>query len=184
MSSSTSARPCATVYTLPVPGRDHLLGPVDAPIMLLEYGDYECLHCAQAYPILKAIQERLGRQLCFAYRNYPLANVHPHAELAAQAAEAAGAQGNFWEMHDILYEHYPALDPSSLAAYAGAISLNLRRFMAEMLTGVHAPRVRQDFQDGIHGGVNGTPTLFINGERYVGDRNEEDLLGAMVRAAR
>src|SRR5947207_12422035 len=91
--------------TLPVAGRDHIQGAADAPIALLEYGDYECPFCGEAYPIVKAVQERLGERLCFAFRNFPLVNSHPHAEHAAEAAEAAGAQGKFWEMHDLLFQN-------------------------------------------------------------------------------
>src|SRR5207249_9366357 len=100
---------------LPRAKHDHIQGSVDAPIALVEYGDYECPYCGQAYPIVKAIQEQLGDRLCFAFRNFPLANSHPHAEHAAEAAEAAGAQGKFWEMHDVLYENQVALDDENLA---------------------------------------------------------------------
>src|ERR1041385_922556 len=98
---------------LPVANRDHIQGPIDAPNVLLEYGDYQCPYCGDVYPIVKAIQEQLGDRLCFAFRNFPLANSHPHAEHAAEAAEAAGAQGKFWEMHDVLYENQVALDDES-----------------------------------------------------------------------
>jgi len=101
---------------LPRTKHDHIQGSIAAPIALVEYGDYECPYCGQAYPIVKAIQEQLGGRLCFAFRNFPLANSHPHAEHAAEAAEAAGAQGKFWEMHDMLYENQVALDDESLAA--------------------------------------------------------------------
>src|SRR6267378_2466705 len=91
--------------TLPTANRDHIRGPIDAPLALLEYGDYECPYCGEVYPTVKAIQEKLGDRLCFAFRNFPLTDMHPHAEHAAQAAEAADEQGRFWEMHDLLYEH-------------------------------------------------------------------------------
>src|SRR5438477_1718566 len=107
-------------------GRDHIQGPIEAPIALLEYGDYECPYCGDAYLIIKAIQERLGDRLCFAFRNFPLVNAHPHAQHAAEAAEAAGAQGKFWEMHDLLFENQDALGDENLAQYATALGLDAR----------------------------------------------------------
>src|SRR2546422_8991109 len=106
--------------TLPKAGRDHIQGPSDTPSALVEYGDYECPYCGEAYPIIKAIQERLGDRLCFAFRNFPLVNSHPHAQHAAEAAEAAGVQGKFWEMHDLLFENQNALDDEDFARYAVA----------------------------------------------------------------
>src|SRR5579862_6325481 len=122
---------------LPRTGHDHIQGPIDAPIALVEYGDYECPYCGEAYPVVKAIQERLGDRLCFAFRNFPLANSHPHAEHAAEAAEAAGAQGKFWEMHDMLYENQVALDDESLARYAKALGLDTPRLIGEVLSDAH-----------------------------------------------
>src|SRR5882672_12268549 len=103
--------------TLPVARRDHLQGPIDAPIALVEYGDYECPYCGEAYPIIKAVQERLGAGLCFVFRNFPLVNAHPHAQHAAEAAEAAGVQGKFWEMHDLLFENQNALEDEDPAPW-------------------------------------------------------------------
>jgi protein-disulfide isomerase len=154
--------------TLPIPGRDHIQGPTDAPIMLVEYGDYECPYCGAAHPIVKAIQERLGDRLCFAFRNFPLNNAHPYAEHAAETAEAAGVQGKFWEMHDLLFENQDALDDEALAQYATALGLDARRLIREVLDGTHTPRVREDFRSGARSGVNGTPTFFINGVRHDG----------------
>src|SRR5262245_10043368 len=102
MKSGTIGRIPKSKFTLPIPGRDHIQGPIGASIKLLEYGDYECPHCGAAYPIIKEVQEQLGDRLCFAFRNFPLVNSHPHAQHAAEAAEAAGAQDHFWEMHDLL----------------------------------------------------------------------------------
>ena len=154
--------------TLPVAGRDHIQGPIDAPVALVEYGDYECPYCGTTYPIIKAIQKRLGDRLCFAFRNFPLANSHPHAQHAAEAAEAAGAQGKFWEMHDLLFENQEALDDEDIIQYATTLGLDTNRLITEVLAGTHTARVREDFRSGARGGVNGTPTLFINGERYEG----------------
>jgi protein-disulfide isomerase len=165
--------------TLPVAGRDHIQGPIDAPVALVEYGDYECPYCGTAYPIIKAIQKRLGNRLCFAFRNFPLANSHPHAQHAAEAAEAAGAQGKFWEMHDLLFENQEALDDEDIVQYATALGLDANRLITEVLAGTHTARVREDFRSGARGGVNGTPTLFINGERYEG--RPDSLLAALIQ---
>jgi protein-disulfide isomerase len=164
---------------LPRAKHDHIQGPIDAPIALVEYGDYECPYCGEAYLVLKAIQERLGDRLCFAFRNFPLVNSHPHAEHAAEAAEAAGAQGKFWEMHDLLYEHQEALDDEDLVQYAEALGLDARRLIAEVLAGAHSARIREDFSGGARDGVNGTPALFINGRRYDGARSFAALLAAL-----
>ena len=167
---------------LPRAKRDHIQGSIDAPIALVEYGDYECPYCGQAYPIVKAIQERLGHRLCFALRNFPLTNSHPHAEHAAEAAEAAGGQGKFWEMHDMLYENQEALDDEHLAQYAEALGLDARHLISDVLGGAHMARVREDFQSGARGGVNGTPTFFINGVRHDDAPSFEALLAALVNA--
>lgn len=165
--------------TMPVAGRDHIQGSINAPIALVEYGDYDCPYCGEAHPIVKAIQERLGDRLCFAFRNFPLANMHPHAEHAAEAAEAADTQGRFWEMHDLLFENQEALDDADLRQYASALGLDSKRLINEVLTGAHSTRIREDFSGGARNGVNGTPTFFINGERYDGELSESGLLEAL-----
>ena len=167
--------------TLPDGNRDHIQGSLDAPIALVEYGDYECPFCGEVYPVVEAIQRALGNRLCFAFRHFPLTNIHPHAEHAAEAAEAAGAQGRFWEMHDMLFENQGALDDESLAQHAAALGLDEVRLIREVLAGAYARRVREDFMSGVRGGVNGTPTFFINGERYDGARGLEPLLAALNR---
>src|SRR6266550_1128587 len=167
---------------LPQAKRDHIQGPIDASIALVEYGDYECPYCGEAYPIIKAIQERLGDRLCFAFRNFPLANAHPHAQHAAEAAEAAGAQGKFWEMHDLLYENQDALNDENLAQYAEALGLDARRLISEVLSGAHMAHVREDLRSGARGGVNGTPSFFINGVRHEGVPSFDALLAALVGA--
>jgi protein-disulfide isomerase len=166
--------------TLPVAGRDHIQGPIDAPIALVEYGDYECPYCGEAHPVVKAIQKRLGNRLCFAFRNFPLVNSHPHAEHAAEAAEAAGAQGKFWEMHDILFEHQDALEDENLAEYAAALDLDAERLLREVLAGAHTARVREDFRSGARSDVNGTPSFFVNGVRYDGPTDVNGLLAALT----
>jgi protein-disulfide isomerase len=168
--------------TLPVAARDHIQGSIDAPIALLEYGDYQCPYCGQAYPIIKAVQEQLGDRLCFAFRNFPLINAHPYAEHAAELAEAAGAHGKFWEMHDLLFENQDALEDEDLARYAVALGLDARRLLAEVQGGTHKDRVREDFRSGAQGGVNGTPTLFINGERYNGPLDLDELIAGLAEA--
>ena len=145
---------------------------------LVEYGDYECPSCGQAYPIVKELQRRLGRQLRFVFRNFPLATAHPHAERAAEAAEAAASQGQFWAMHDRLFENQNALDDEHLVQYAVALGLDESRFVSELAGHVHAARVREDFMGGVRSGVNGTPTFFINGVRHDGPFD----LGALLAA--
>ena len=167
--------------TLSIAERDHIQGPIDAPSALIEYGDYECSFCGEVYPIIKAIQDRLGDNLCFAFRNFPLANMHPHAEHAAEVAEAAAVQGKFWEMHDMLYENQGALDDEHLAEYATALGLDARGLIAEVQAGSHTARVREDFKSGVRGGVNGTPSFFINGVRYDGAHDLDALLAAVTQ---
>lgn len=169
--------------TLPVSStRDHIQGPDTAPVTLVEYGDYECPYCGEAYPIIKNIQEHVGDKLCFVFRNFPLTQAHPHAQHAAEAAEAAGAQNKFWEMHDYLYEHQDALDDNHLRRYASALGMDVSSFDYEMTEHVHADRIHEDFMSGIRSSVNGTPTFFINGIRYDDSWDEETLLSAINEA--
>jgi protein-disulfide isomerase len=168
---------------VPVSERDHTSGPADAPVTLVEYGDYECLYCGQAYPIVKALQSRLGRRLRFAYRHFPLAEIHPLALGAAEAAEAAAAQGQFWEMHDLLYENQPALGESDLVRYAEQLELDVARFVNELARHTYEGRVREDFMSGVRSGVNGTPTFFINGIRHDGPWDIDGLGEALMAAA-
>jgi len=181
MSASYPSTIPVSKLTLPVAGRDHIQGPIEASIALVEYGDYECPFCGEVYPVVKAIQQRLGDNLCFAFRNFPLVKMHPHAEDAAEAAEAAGAQGSFWEMHDVLFENQDALDIEDLARYAAALRLDARRLVSEVQADAYAARIREDFKSGIRGGVNGTPSFFINGERYDGARGLDPLLAALTQ---
>jgi protein-disulfide isomerase len=166
--------------TLPDPERDHIYGSADGSIRLLEYGDYECPFCAEAEPTLKEIQRRLGDDLLFAFRSFPLSNIHPHTEHAAEAAEAAGAQGNFWGMHDLLFKNQRALEDEDLVAYASELDLDETRLIREVTSSAYAPRIREDFKAGVRGGVNGTPTFFINGERYDGAGDLKNLLNALT----
>ena len=168
-----------TKLKLPDPERDHIQGAIDAPMALLEYGDYECPFCGEVQPIVTEIQRRLGDDLCFAFRHFPLTNVHPHAEHAAEAAEGAGEQGAFWPMHEMLFANQVALDDESLAEYAAALALNAKRLIQEVILGAHARRIQEDFKSGVRAGVNGTPSFFINGHRYDGARGLEPLLAAL-----
>jgi protein-disulfide isomerase len=171
------------VLTLPVTeGRDHIQGPADAAVTLVEYGDYECPYCGAAYPIIKEVQARMGERLRFVFRNFPISTSHPHAEQAAEAAEAAASQGRFWPMHDLLYENQSRLRDQDLHAYAEKLQLDIEPFDKEMADHVHAERVREDFMSGVRSGVNGTPTFYINGARHDGSYDVETLLAALERA--
>lgn len=167
--------------TSPVGERDHVAGPDDAPLTLVEYGDFECPFCGMAYPIVKAAQRKLGRQLRLVYRHFPLKQSHPHAQHAAEAAEAADAQGRFWEMHGVLFENQHALEDADLLRYGRSLGLDGHRIAAELEAGMHRKRVRDDFRNGVKSGVNGTPTFFVNGERYDGIWTDE---GAFIRSLR
>jgi len=170
----------AAKLTLPVSeDRDHIQGAAEAPATLLEYGDYECPFCGAAYPIVKEVQSRLGDRLRFVFRNFPITTSHPHAELAAEAAEAADAQRKFWEMHDLLYESQQHLEAADLHRYAEQLGLDVGRFDNELARHVHAERVREDFMSGVRSGVNGTPTFYLNGVRHDGDYELESLLATL-----
>jgi protein-disulfide isomerase len=170
--------------TLPLANRDHMQGAITAPVSLLEYGDYECAFCGDAHAIITKLQQRLAGRLCFAFRNFPAANAHPHSQHAAEAAEAAGVQSKFWQMHDLLLQHQDALEDDKLAQYASVLGLDPARLLTELAAGVHTPRVREDFKCGARGGVNGTPAFFINGERYDGHLDFDELLEALLDRVR
>ena len=177
-----SQEPRGPHLTLPVGERDHVQGPTTAAVTLVEYGDYECPYCGAAYPIVKEIQRRLGDAVRFVFRNFPLAEMHPHAQHAAEAAEAAGAQEQFWPMHDALYEHQRALDDAHLRRQAAALGLDEGRFDRDLSGHAYAGRVREDVLSGARSGVNGTPTFFINGRRHDGSYDLETLLAALEDA--
>jgi protein-disulfide isomerase len=168
--------------TVPVSARDHVRGSTTAAVVLLEYGDYECPFCRAAQGSLKRLFELVPDEVALAYRHFPLTQLHPHAEAAAEAAEAAAAQGRFWPMHDLLFEHQERLQLSDLVKYAGALNLDLERFSDEVRSRAHAPRIREDFMSGVRSGVNGTPTFFVNGVRHNGGYDVQSLLAA-VKAA-
>ena len=169
---------------IPVHDGDHLQGPRTAPATLVEYGDFECPHCGRASPIVKAVQRLMGPRLCFVFRHFPLTQIHSHAEHAAETAEAAGAQGKFWEMHDVLFQRQEALEDEQLIGYAQTLGLDAARVTTELAGHVHRGRVRADFMGGVKSGVNGTPTFFINGVRYDASWDVETLGAALEAAAR
>jgi protein-disulfide isomerase len=164
--------------------RDHIQGSPSAKVTLLEYGDYQCPYCGEAYGIIKKIQKRFGNDLRFVFRNFPLTEVHPFAEVGAEIAEAGGAQGKFWEMHDHLYENQPHLaNLNFFVEYAeNALKLDGEKIREEVVTHAHTPRIKEDFLSGIRSGVNGTPTLFINDLRHNGDYEYEALEEAIENA--
>jgi protein-disulfide isomerase len=164
------------------PGRDRIRGRPDAPLTMVEYGDYECPFCGMAYPVTEEIIERVGDDLLFAYRHFPLSTMHPHAALAAEAAEAAGGQGRFWEMHRLLYANQQRLEPADLAARAEMLQLDVERFVDELRTNAHRAKVRSDFLSGVRSGVNGTPTFFINGRRHDGPPDLPSLMESLQTA--
>jgi protein-disulfide isomerase len=169
--------------TVPVdPTRDHVAGHPAAPVTLLEYGDFECPYCAAAHGSVQEVRRLLGDTVRFAFRHFPLTTIHPNAEPAAEAAEAAGAQGGFWPMHDLLFANQPALGPRLFLASAEALGLDAERFAKELAEGVHAPKVREDFMSGVRSGVNGTPTFYVNGVRHNGTYDVDSLVEA-VRGA-
>jgi len=167
------------MLTIPVGKRDHIIGPEHAAITLVEYGDFQCPYCREAYPIVKQLRDQLGARLRFAFRNFPLTRIHPQAEHAAEAAEAAAAQGAFWPMHDRLFERQFALEDENLVEYATELGLDADRLAGELAAGTHRDRVRDDFMSGVKSGVNGTPTFFINGQRHDGGYELASLLAAM-----
>jgi protein-disulfide isomerase len=156
-------RPQAFRLTEPLSPADHVIGPDHAPVTVVEYGDFECPHCKQATGTVKLTLAGFPERVRFAFRPFPLEGVHPHALRAAEAAECAGGQGRFWEMHDLLFEKQPHLAPRQLFEYAHTIGLDVARFTAEMDDEVYLQRVRENQASGDASGVRGTPTFFVNG---------------------
>jgi protein-disulfide isomerase len=168
----------ADLYLDVDPERDHMRGPVDAPVTLVEYGDFECPYCGLAEPIVRDLLREFG-DVGYVWRHLPLSDVHPRAQLAAEAAEAAAEQGKFWEMHDLLLHNQEALDPSDLMGYAQELGLDLDRFESDVSTHAGAPRVADDVDSADLSGVSGTPTFFINGRRHYGAYDLETLSNAV-----
>jgi protein-disulfide isomerase len=156
----------------PIEPDDHIEGNPQAPLKIVEYGDYECPFCRRAYLQMKPVIAEAGDRLGYVFRNFPLTQVHPHAENAAEAAEIAGRYGRFWEMHGMLFENQDALDDGSLIRYAVALGISADEFADQLASHVMAPRVRADFMSGLRSGVSGTPTFFINGDRFEGSSDD------------
>jgi len=164
---------------VPVGEDDKVRGPLDAPLTLVEYGDYDCPYTVGAHATVRELQRRLGDRLRFVFRAFPLVEVHEHAQAAAEAAEAAHFQGKFWPMHDRLMEANRRLDDEDLERYAEEVGLDPMRFDRQMLAHAHAARVRQQLESGLVSGVQGTPTFFVNGVRHDGPHDLESLLAAL-----
>lgn len=160
---------------------DHIQGPINAPITIVEYGDFECPYTGKAYPIVKEIIRRLGDSICFVFRNFPLDEIHPHAQHAAEAAEAAAAQDKFWQMHDYLFEHQNELEDRQLLEYARIIGLDVERVKREISEHTYVPIINKSLKNGIKSGVEGTPTFFLNGVRYE-DSWELETLSEIIRS--
>jgi protein-disulfide isomerase len=169
---------------------DHAVGPANAPVTLVEYGDYQCPHCFRAHPIVTAVRKKLGATLRFVFRNFPLAEVHPNALHAAEAAESVGAHAGtdaFWAMHDAIYKHQQdsddALDDAHLVRYARSAGADPKTVQQDLDSSTFEERVRADFMGGLRSGVNGTPTFFINGMRFDGDWARVEILTAALETA-
>jgi protein-disulfide isomerase len=165
--------------SLPVSDKDHRQGDPDAPCTLVEYGDYQCPSCGHAYPIVKRVQKHFGKRLLFVFRNFPLSEMHPYAEPAAETAEFAGAHQKFWEMHDLLYENQDRLDDALLFQLTLQLNLDPEKLRQALASKEFEPRVRVDFRSGVRSGVNGTPTFFINGQRHDGAYDYASLVEAI-----
>lgn len=164
---------------VPVTSNDHIQGDEHAPITLVEYGDYQCPHCGRAYPIVQQVQKHFGKRLRFVFRNFPLNEIHPSAEIAAETAEFAAAHKQFWQMHDAIFENQESLSEPLLLELAQTMRLSVPELRNALTSNEYAPRVKDDFMGGVRSGVNGTPTFFINGQRHDGPFEFEDLVEAI-----
>ena len=168
---------------VPVSPQDHAQGPENAPVTLVEYGDYQCPHCGRAYPIVKRIQKHFGGRLRFIFRNFPLNEMHPDAESAAETAEFAGANGKFWEMHDLIFENQQRLGGQLYLELAAQLGLSAEALQSAIENGRYQDRVAADFKGGVRSGVNGTPTFYINGHRHDAPFDYDDLAQAIEAAS-
>jgi len=164
---------------VPVTDADYVEGDPDAPVTLVEYADYECPYCGAAYSVIKRVQKHFGKRLRFVFRNFPLTQIHPEAENAAEIAEFAGAHGRFWEMHDALFENQEALGPALYVSLAKTLGLSAEALEEALEHRTFRPKIRSDFMGGLKSGVNGTPTFFINGRRHDAGNEYEDLVTAI-----
>lgn len=165
----------------PVTDKDHHIGPLHALVVLVEYGDFECPHCSNFSPIVDQLTSEFKSNLCYVYRHFPLSNIHPHSVLAALASEAADQQNEFWSMWAFLFKNYDYLSQELIEECAEGLSLNLHRFRKDMKREDLLERITKDFSGGVRSGVNGTPTLFLNGHRYDGPLSFEFLREAILR---
>jgi hypothetical protein len=166
----------------PDPARDHMLGPPDAPLQLVGYSDFECPSCQAAAQVIARVRKRLGDELLVVVRHFPVADAHPMAMVAAEAAEAAGAQGRFWELYRRIYGSRRPPTRESISRHASRLRLDVRRFEAELAEHLYAPRVLEDFDSGVRSGVNGTPTFFVNGTRHDEEHTVDALLASLDAA--
>src|SRR4028118_1241311 len=175
-------------FLLPPSTQDRMQGVLSAKVVLVMYGDYQCPRSADVYKLIKAIKRELSAAfreayLCLIFRHFPQAQIHSHAQRAAQAAEAAAAQGQFWSMHDTLFAHQQKLENGYLIEYANNLGLDIPQFLKELSKQVHVDRINEDIEGGIQSGVTATPALFINGIRYTGHWNTTELMAAMIAAS-
>jgi protein-disulfide isomerase len=161
---------------IPIGEHDHIEGNAHAACTLVEYGDYECPHCGAAYPLVKQLEKHFGKRLRFVYRNFPLTQIHANAHAAAEAAEFAGTKGKFWEMHDLLFENQSRLGEELFAELAEKLGLDAAELQDALANKTYEKHVRADFSGGVRSGVNGTPTFFINGDRYNGPMDYEHMV--------
>jgi protein-disulfide isomerase len=176
----SSERP--TTLAVPVSDKDHAQGSAAAPITLVEYGDYECPDCLNAQPIIAQLRKHFGNRLRIVFRHFPQSSVHPRASAAALAAEAAGVQEHFWDMHEALFRHQKELVDLDLTHLALRIGLEVYQFQRDSESAIAARRIRDDYDGGVQSGVRGTPTFFINGRRYTGPADVEAMVAAMSAA--
>ena len=170
-----------TGLSIAVTAEDHIQGDRAAECSLVEYGDYQCPYCGQAYPIVKKLQKHFGKRLSLVFRNFPLTQMHPWAESAAEVAEFAGANGKFWEMHDLLYENQANFSNALFVELSENLDLLPSQLQTAVAEGTYRTRVRADFSGGVRSGVNGTPTFFINGHRHNESFDFDSLSDAIER---
>ena len=168
---------------LPVNEHDHIQGVLNAPITLIEYGDYQCPLCKIATPIVKQLQNELGTQLCFVFRNFPLKQSHPYALMAAESAEAAGLQNKFWDMHNLLYAKQLQFSPEIWPEFAKELELDMEKFKTDLQSPLISQKIQTDFNAGVRSGVNGIPCFYINGKRYDGDPSYDAFKQALFKAS-
>ncbi|MBW4428930.1 MAG: DsbA family protein [Nostoc desertorum CM1-VF14] len=165
----------------PILEQDHIQGLVSSSVVLVQYGDYQCSTCGETHQLIKAIQQQ-DNDLCFVFRHFPQPQIHPYAQRASEAAQAAGTQGQFWQMHDILFTYQQALGNGDLVEYANNLGLDIPQFLQDISSQIHIARINQDIESGLHSGVTAAPALFINGIRYTSRWNIEQLMAAIVTA--